>query len=188
MSGSDTFDKIDARRTKLRGCLLLIFTLPFIHFLAKEMQLLSTIEKQSDVDPVQVNNKVHLHLSNAVTTPKAMSKAKEKTESCVRLSTQDMGLAKFRIVVYQKQGGQQLVGLLVHYLQTLTYDEIVVIANEEGDNILEDTPCTANSFQRAYIYGNVMELVMTKGIDGHKLLINTSRQVTSSNQQMWMNT
>lgn len=61
------------------------------------------------------------------------------TEFCKRLSPQGVNKAPIRIFIYQKGGGEQLVNILIHYLQALTYDEIVVIANEErDDDILSD--------------------------------------------------
>eukprot|EP00978_Attheya_sp_CCMP212_P028538 scaffold98809_cov31-Attheya_sp.AAC.1 len=77
----------------------------------------------------------HAHLS---IVPRRNNIAASRTENCVRLSSHGFDDAQFRIVIYQKQGGQQLLDLLVHYLQALTYDEIVLVANEDGD-ILEDT-------------------------------------------------
>mmetsp|Transcript_15407 Transcript_15407/g.17611 ORF Transcript_15407/g.17611 Transcript_15407/m.17611 type:complete len:422 (+) Transcript_15407:119-1384(+) len=55
------------------------------------------------------------------------------TDACKRLSPFGMGNAPIRIFIYQKKGGQQLVNILIHYLQALTYDEIVIIANEDDD-------------------------------------------------------
>ena len=101
--------------------------------LEKQVLLLEN-EKQSTIVHGEVKIAAHL-----ITPPSATFEAEQKTENCLRLSTQPMGHAKFRIVVYQKQGGQQLIDLIVHYLQALTYDEIVVVANEDG-KILETTP------------------------------------------------
>jgi len=95
-------------------------------------RLIGVADKSQTLETAMIP--VHL-----ITPPSAAFEAEEKTENCVRLSTQAMDHAKFRIVVYQKQGGQQLIDLIVHYLQALTYDEIVVLANEDGD-ILKTTP------------------------------------------------
>ncbi len=63
-----------------------------------------------------------------------------ETEFCTRVSTHGFNKAPLRIFIYQKGGGEQLVNILIHYLQALTYDEIVIITNEErdSDDILSD--------------------------------------------------
>ncbi len=61
-----------------------------------------------------------------------------RTENCIRLSSHGLNRAPFRVFIYQKKGGEQLVNILVHYLQVLTYDEIVIIANEDEDGDLSD--------------------------------------------------
>merc|ERR1719296_176286 len=99
---------------------------------------LTTLEQRIANMMLLEENELHPHLINQP-TPTTTYDVQDKTSGCVRLSTQAAGHAKYRIVVYQKQGGQQLVDILVHYLQALTYDEIIVIANEDGD-VLEDTP------------------------------------------------
>ncbi len=104
-----------------------IFTTTFLQQIAQEKN-----------ENLLEENELHPHLINQP-APTTTYDVEDKTSGCVRLSTQAAGHAKYRIVVYQKQGGQQLVDILVHYLQALTYDEIVVIANEDGD-VLEDTP------------------------------------------------
>jgi len=61
-----------------------------------------------------------------------------ETQGCRRLSSHGYDEAPLRVFIYQKKGGQQLVDLLLYYLKALTYDEIVVIANEEGDDVLSE--------------------------------------------------
>ena len=102
----------------------------------EEQVLLLKQEIESGSYLLDREDKNHDHLN---TPPSTTFEAEQNTEKCVRLSTQAMGHAKFRTVVYQKHGGQQLIDFITHYLQALTYDEIVVVANEDG-NILEDTP------------------------------------------------
>ena len=102
-----------------------------------EQQIVTLTDETRDKTATLVVNKVHDHLVDIEVTE--TFEAEAKTEHCVRLSPHPMGQVKYCIVVYQKQGGQQLADLIIHYLQALTYDEIVVVANEDG-NILEATP------------------------------------------------
>mmetsp|Transcript_22031 Transcript_22031/g.27801 ORF Transcript_22031/g.27801 Transcript_22031/m.27801 type:complete len:409 (-) Transcript_22031:106-1332(-) len=72
------------------------------------------------------------HLSLSSISSRQFELASE-TEGCKRLSKFGMNQAQLRIFIYQKKGGEQLVNILIHYLQAMTYDEIVIIANEEDD-------------------------------------------------------
>jgi len=74
----------------------------------------------------------HLRDSN-ISRPNESSSS---TENCIRLSPHGHGHAQFRIIIMQKHGGQQLIDQIVHYLQALTYDEIVVVAHGEGNTPL----------------------------------------------------
>mmetsp|Transcript_5540 Transcript_5540/g.6803 ORF Transcript_5540/g.6803 Transcript_5540/m.6803 type:complete len:457 (-) Transcript_5540:742-2112(-) len=93
----------------------------------EEMSLMETQVQQAD----------HLHQSrSSILTRK--HKLVPTTEGCKRVSPHNADEAPLRIFIYQKKGGQQLVSNLIHYLQAMTYDEIVILTNEEGDNILSD--------------------------------------------------
>ncbi|KAL3924175.1 MAG: hypothetical protein SGILL_001209 [Bacillariaceae sp.] len=50
-----------------------------------------------------------------------------ETEHCVMLSNHTKRDALVRVVVFQKDGSAQLENLLVHYLQAVRYDEIVIV-------------------------------------------------------------
>lgn len=56
-----------------------------------------------------------------------------KTKNCVMLSNHTRRDALVRVIVYQKDGLFQLENLLVHYLQAVRYDEIVIVDNDGVD-------------------------------------------------------
>ncbi len=87
---------------------------------------------------VQQNDSMRLeevaeHLSLSSVSSRQFTTDSDTTEGCKRLSPFGLNHAPLRIFIYQKNGGEQLVNILIHYLQALTYDEVVIIANEEDD-------------------------------------------------------
>ncbi len=73
----------------------------------------------------------HLGLSNI--SSRQHNTTLSETQGCKKLSPFGYNEAKLRIFIYQKQEGNNLANALTHYLQALTYDEVVIIANEEDD-------------------------------------------------------
>ena len=61
------------------------------------------------------------------------SSAITETEHCVLRSNHTRRDALVRIVVFQKDGGMQLENLLIHYLQAVRYDEIVIVDQQGVD-------------------------------------------------------
>ncbi len=87
------------------------------------------------------------------------------TDGCKRLSQFGHNQAPIRIFIYQKKGGQQLVNILIHYLQALTYDEIVIIANEEddGSDLLATTPLYDNIVSKGIHFWQCQGSLQEKG-------------------------
>ena len=56
-----------------------------------------------------------------------------KTKNCVMLSNHTRRDALVRVIAYQKDALFQLENLLVHYLQAVRYDEIVIVDNDGVD-------------------------------------------------------
>jgi hypothetical protein len=56
-----------------------------------------------------------------------------KTKNCVMLSNHTRRDALVRVIAYQKDASFQLENLLVHYLQAVRYDEIVIVDNDGVD-------------------------------------------------------
>ncbi len=90
-------------------------------------------QKHNDSLHFEEGQVVAEHLSLSSISSRKYTTHSDTTEGCKRLSPFGLNHAPLRIFIYQKKGGEQLVNLLIHYLQALTYDEVVIIANEEDD-------------------------------------------------------